>query len=340
MGLKRYIVSRLLTYLAVFIVAVSLIWLLIRVAPGDPITTALAQLIAPYGGQVSLDPAVIEAKRRALASELGLDLPYHLQYLRFWQQLFTGNLGYSTFFQGKPVIDIISTRIVYDLILMIPAVLLSWLLGNWLGAMAARSKSLDRVMIPIMYILSATPYFMLALVLQYLLTVQTPMFPTTFTEDYFKNLFQKPSLETLTSFLHAYTLPFLSVTIVSLGGWASGMRTLMIYELESNYSRYMEALGFSRGKITWYAFRHAINPQITGLGISLGTIIIGAVTISVVFNYPGLGLALIQAINMRDVFLVQGIAIVYTLMVVASNFIIDVLYAVLDPRIRIGVTGG
>jgi len=117
------------------------------------------------------------------------------------------------------------------------------------------------------------------------------------------------------------------------------MRTLMIYEMESNYARYMESLGFSDRRVASYAFRYALNPQISGLGIQLGTLIVAGIVISSVFNYPGAGILLIYAINYRDVFLIQGIAVIYTLMAIVANFLVDLVYALIDPRIRLGVVG-
>ena len=117
------------------------------------------------------------------------------------------------------------------------------------------------------------------------------------------------------------------------------MRTLMIYELESNYARYLEFMGISDRRIASYAFRYAINPQITGLGIQLGTVIVAGLAFSAIFNYPGAGIALIYAINYRDIFLIQGIVIAYTLMVIVFNFVIDVLYVLIDPRLRHGMIG-
>lgn len=336
MSLRKYLAKRIGIYLMVFIVAVTIVWLLVRFAPGDP---ALANLMRSFmaPGVRYTDEQIEEFKRRA-RQMLGLDLPLHEQYTVFWYRLVQGDLGWSTYYSA-PVLTKLIEVITYDIILITPAIIVSWFLGNWIGALAARYKKLDKVFIPVIYILTSIPYFLLGLVLAYILGVVYPVFKPSIMRTDIDPFLRSPSFENFLAFLKAYTLPFLSMVLVSLGGWASGMRTLMIYELESNYARYMESLGFSERKVASYAFRYAINPQITGLGIQLGTVIVAGIVVSSVFNYPGAGIALIYAINFRDIFLIQGITIFYTLMVIVANFIIDILYAVIDPRIRLGAVG-
>lgn len=332
-----YLMKRGLTYVVVFVLAMTIVWALIRFAPGDPaLVNVMRSMIAPG---VRYTEEQIEVFKQRAVKMLGWDLPLYQQYVYFWMKLFTGDMGWSTYFSA-PVAPKLMKIVTYDLMLIAPAIAVSWFLGNWIGAIAARSKKLDRVLIPVIYTLTAIPYFLLGLALAYMLGVVHQVFKPTITSSDIEVFLTSPSLDTLTGFLKAYTLPFLSMILVSLGGWASGMRTLMIYELESNYARYMEALGFSGRRVAGYAFRYAINPQITGLGIQLGTAIVAGIVISSVFNYPGAGIALIYAINYKDVFLIQGIAVFYTLMVIIANFIVDILYAVIDPRIRLGMVGG
>lgn len=337
MSLKMYLVKRGLTYIVVFALAMTIVWALIRFAPGDPaLVNVMRSMIAP--GVRYTEEQIQVFKQRAIKM-LGWDLPLYQQYVYFWMKLFSGDMGWSTYFSA-PVAPKLMKVITYDLMLIAPAIAVSWFLGNWIGAIAARSRRLDRILIPIIYTLTAIPYFLLGLALAYMFGVVHPVFKPTITSSDIEAFLTSPSLDTFIGFLKSYTLPFLSMILVSLGGWASGMRTLMIYELESNYARYMEVLGFSERRVAGYAFRYAINPQITGLGIQLGTAIVAGIVISSVFNYPGAGIALIYAINYKDIFLIQGIAVFYTLMVIVANFIVDILYAVIDPRIRLGVVSG
>ena len=337
MGFVSYIVKRLVMYLAVFVLAVTFVWLLIRFAPGDPaLANVMRSMMAP--GVRYTEEQIEEFRRRAIEF-LGWNLPLHEQYILFWKRLLAGDLGYSTYYSDY-VAPMLGKLIVRDLLLLTPVTIVSWVLGNWLGAIAARYRKLDRFLLPVLYVLTAAPYFLFGLALAYLLGVVQPVFKPTVTSTDIDAFLASPSLETLRNFLHAYTLPFLSMLAVSMGGWASGMRSLMMYELSSNYSKFLESLGFSERRVASYAMRHAINPQVTGLGIQFGTIILGGIAISSIFNYPGAGIALIYAINYKDVFLLQGIIVVYTLMVIVASFAVDLVYVLLDPRIRIGVTGG
>jgi peptide/nickel transport system permease protein len=141
-------------------------------------------------------------------------------------------------------------------------------------------------------------------------------------------------------FVAHWILPFLSLFIVALGGWAIGMRNMIIYELEANYSRYFQSLGATDKLIRRYAFRNAVLPQITGLGIQLGLVVAGSVTTEIVFSYPGIGFRLLEAINNQDFFLIQGCFIFIISGVLIANFLVDIIYVFVDPRVRFSYTGG
>lgn len=336
MSLRKYLIRRAIIYAVVFVTSTTIVWWLVRAAPGDAaLTSVMRSMMAP--GYTYTEEQIREFRRRAIEM-LGFNLPLHEQYMIFWWRLFTGDWGWSTYY-AAPAFPKLSELVFYDLILLTPAILVSWFLGNWIGALIARYKKTEKILVPVVYVLTSTPYFLFGLLMVYLLGVVFEVFKPTISTTDILGLFANPSLATIYEFLRAYTLPFLSLVLISMGGWASGMRTLMIYELESNYAKYMESLGFSNRRISGYAFRYAINPQVTGLGIQLGAVIVAGLALSSIFNYPGTGIALIYAINYRDIFLIQGIAIFYTLMVVMANFIIDVLYIVIDPRLRLGLAG-
>ncbi|UCC75521.1 MAG: ABC transporter permease, partial [Anaerolineales bacterium] len=141
------------------------------------------------------------------------------------------------------------------------------------------------------------------------------------------------------SVLMHWFLPFASLFLVMFGGWAIGMRNMIIYELEADYSHYLEALGAPRRLIRQYAFRNAVLPQITGLALQLGVIVAGAVVTEVVFSYPGIGYLLVAAIQNQDYFLIQGCFLFIIFGVLLANFVIDVAYVIVDPRTRLGMTG-
>jgi peptide/nickel transport system permease protein len=135
-------------------------------------------------------------------------------------------------------------------------------------------------------------------------------------------------------------MPFFSLFLVMFGGWAIGMRNMIIYELESDYAHYLEALGAPQGLVRRYAFRNAVLPQVTGLALQLGVIVAGALVTEVVFSYPGLGYLILQAIQNEDYFLLQGVFLFVIIGVLVANFLIDIAYVVVDPRTRVGMQGG
>jgi peptide/nickel transport system permease protein len=143
----------------------------------------------------------------------------------------------------------------------------------------------------------------------------------------------------LGSILLHWFLPFASLFLVQFGGWAIGMRNMIIYELEADYSHYLEALGAPRKLIRQYAFRNGILPQITGLALQLGVIVAGALATEIVFSYPGIGWLILQAIHNQDYFLLQGCFLFIIVGVLLANFIIDIVYLLVDPRTRLGMQG-
>jgi len=134
-------------------------------------------------------------------------------------------------------------------------------------------------------------------------------------------------------------LPFFSLFMVQFGGWAIGMRNMIIYELEADYSHYLEALGAPRSLIRRYAFNNAVLPQLSGLALQLGVIVAGALVTEVVFSYPGIGYLLLAAIQNQDYFLIQGCFLFIIIGVLLANFVIDIVYVLVDPRTRRGMTG-
>ncbi|MEM2347830.1 MAG: ABC transporter permease, partial [Sulfolobales archaeon] len=213
-----YLVKRGLTYIVVFALAMTIVWALIRFAPGDPaLVNVMRSMIAP--GVRYTEEQIQVFKQRAIKM-LGWDLPLYQQYVYFWMKLFSGDMGWSTYFSA-PVAPKLMKVITYDLMLIAPAIAVSWFLGNWIGAIAARSRRLDRILIPIIYTLTAIPYFLLGLALAYMFGVVHPVFKPTITSSDIEAFLTSPSLDTFIGFLKSYTLPFLSMILVSLGGWAS-----------------------------------------------------------------------------------------------------------------------
>jgi peptide/nickel transport system permease protein len=266
-----------------------------------------------------------------------LDVPVWQQYINFWISLFQGDLGRSAYLFPTPVVDVLKRAIPYDILLLLPSILLSWWAGNKFGAFAARSRWLDNTVSPISYILTATPYMWLGILLAWFFGIVIDVFPVAGAYSY--SLRPTLSGTFILDVLHHWFLPFASLFLVGFGGQAIGMRNMIIYELESDYSHYLEALGAPKRLVRRYAFNNAILPQITGLALSLGVIVAGALVTEVVFSYPGIGYLLLAAIQNQDYFLIQGCFLFIIIGVLLANFIIDIVYVIVDPRTRRGMTG-
>ncbi len=326
----RYLSKKLAVYILTFFVAITLDWAIPRFMPGNPISLLVSRFATL--------PNAREVLTSYFTQSFGLDKPLWEQYLSFWKAFLSGDLGVSIYLYPKPVLEIIKESLPYDVALLLPAILLSWIIGNWVGALAAKKRALDRIIIPILYVFTAMPYFWFAIIMAWFLGVVIPIFPISGAYSY--SMTPELSWEFILDFLYHWFLPFFSLFAVMLGGWAIGMRNMIIYEIEANYSRYMEALGASERLILRYAFRNAVLPQVTGLALQLGTIVAGALTTEAVFSYPGIGYVLLQAILHQDYFLIQGCFLFIVLAVLAANFTVDIVYVLIDPRVRYAYTEG
>jgi peptide/nickel transport system permease protein len=319
-----------LVYILTFFIAVTVDWMIPRFMPGNPVNILISR--AGLRGN-----AVTEMYTYYLDA-FGLDLPVWKQYLSFWGAIFHGDLGTSIYLFPTPVKEVILEAVPYDIALLVPAIALSWIAGNNFGAFAARSKRLDNTLLPLGYILTATPYMWLGILLAWTFAIVLGIFPIA--GGYSFDMQPHLSWKFIGSLIHHWFLPFASLFIVQFGGWAIGMRNLIIYELESDYSHYLEALGAPRKLVRRYAFNNAMLPQLTGLALQLGVIVAGALATEVVFGYPGIGYLILQAIHNEDYFLIQGCFLFVVIGVLLANFIIDVTYLIVDPRTRTGMQGG
>ena len=327
--MSRYLARKLLLYLVTFVVAVTIDWAIPRLMPGDPISGLIARL--------QTDPTAAEEMHGYFTESFGLDEPLWRQYLNFWLGLFHGDLGPSIAYVGSSVSDLIRAAIPYTLALLVPAIVLSYIAGNRVGAMAARRKVLDNTALPFAYVLTATPYVWLALVLAYVLAFRLEIFPVSGAYDF--SLQPEYSWEFARSFATHWFLPFLTLFLVLFGGWAIGMRNLIIYELEADYANYLQALGTPSRLVRKYAYRNAVLPQMSGLALALGAVVGGAIVTEIVFGYPGIGSLILTAIQNRDYFLLQGIFLFIIVGVLIANFIVDIAYVIVDPRTRTGIQG-
>ena len=328
--MRRYLTRKIITYVVAFFIGVTVDWALPHFMPGDPIQGMLSKY------NVS-NTAGYQALYAQFQASYGLNVSLWQQYLNFWHGVLTGDFGQSIFAQGATVASLVFSAMPYTLALLVPAVLLSYVLGNRLGAAAARRKLLDNSVLPLGYGLQAIPYPWLALVVVYLFGPLWHLFPTSLGYD--QGLVPHFDWTFIASALDHWFLPFLTVFLVILGGWAIGMRNLVIYELENDSSRYLRALGSSERVVRRYAYRNASLPQLSGLALQLGVVIGGNIVTEVAFQYPGLGNLIFKAIGAQDYFLLQGIFIFIVIGVLLANFIIDLVFLSVDPRTRLSMQG-
>lgn len=327
--MARYLARKITIYLLTFFVAVTIDWAIPRLMPGNPIDGLIARIQA--------DPAASEQLHGYFTESFELDQPLWQQYLDFWWGLLHGDLGPSIAYVGSSVSELIWAALPYTLALLVPAIVLSYVAGNRVGALAARRKVLDNTVLPVAYILTATPYVFLALLLAYFVAFQWELLPVSGAYDF--SVQPAWNWEFTQSFLSHWILPFLSLFLVSFGGWAIGMRNLIIYELEADYANYLQSLGAPNRLVRKYAYGNAVLPQMTGLALALGVIVGGALVTEIVFGYPGVGTLLLTAIQNRDYFLLQGIFLFIIVGVLIANFVVDIAYVIVDPRTRTGLQG-
>ena len=221
--------------------------------------------------------------------------------------------------------------------LQFPAIIVGWLIGNTLGALAAYLKGgFDKVLMPVSIFVSNLPAFGMAVILLVIFAVQLKWFPTS--GGYGFDLIPNLSWEFIWSVIVHYQLPFWSIVLITIGGQAIGMRSMSIYELNADYVKYSRFLGIQDRKIVGYVFRNAMLPQITGLALSIGTMVGGALVAEIIFSYPGLGSTILTAVLGGDYPLISATTLIITLMVLIANFLIEILYGILDPRIKAAQT--
>jgi len=324
----KFLLKKVFFYLIVAIVALTFIFLIPRLMPGNPID----QMIPP--GTTDLGRLRLRAE---LERYFGLDKPLQEQYVAFWANLLRGDLGYGVMrgYNFRPVADAVMAKLPYTLSLVVPVLFIGFFVGNWIGARAAYAKGKKGEAVYFTSVLaSQMPFYWFAMVLLFLLAVNVRVFPTggTFSPRFI------PSLN-LASFIDVsrhYALPFLTLLIITTGGWATGMRSMTLYELDAGYILYARQLGFRNKKLVSYAKRNAILPQFTGLNINLNNLIGMTMIIEVVFRWDGLGALTLDAVLARDYFMMLGTFLVTMVVVIFGNFLVDIAYAFLDPRIRTG----
>ena len=324
----KYIIRRFGFYLVAFWAAVTLDFILPRLLPGDP----AAAILGPMGSRMT--PEQVNALRLALGLN---NAPLIQQYFTFITHVFQGDLGISYSQFPAPVTQVIATGFRWTLLLGLASLAISFVIGHLIGIFGAwrRGSAFDIVMPPLFNFIGAFPAFFLALGALFVFGMRLKWFPIS--HAYSDELFPAFSMDYIGSILYHLALPLTVSVLVTLQIWIQQMRNVMISVLAEDYITMAEAKGLTQSRIMFgYAARNAILPSVTGFGIFLGSILSGQVLIEQVFAYPGLGFLLVRAVGARDYPLMQGLFLGITVGVLAINFLVDILYTRVDPRVRAG----
>lgn len=324
----RYILRRLGFYAVAAWASLTINFFLPRLIPGDPASTIVA------GSRGQMRPEQIEQLRAALGIS---DAPILQQYVVYLSHVLRGDFGVSFSRFPAPVTTVISTGLIWTLVLGGTALILSFIIGNVIGIFGAwrRGGWVDNTLPPILVLIGAFPPFFLALIALFFLGFTLNWFPLRHAySDRIAPGFTFPFiLSTITHML----LPAFTIILVSIGGWVLGMRNTMVGILAEDYITMAEAKGLSQRQIMYrYAARNALLPSITAFGMALGFVLSGQILIETIFSYPGLGYLLTKSVSSLDYPLMQGLFLMITFAVLGANFIVDIVYTRLDPRVRAG----
>ena len=327
-GMRKYFKKKIFWYVITFIAAVVLNFILPRLMPGDPVNAIVGKSISP-----GASPELVQQEIERYTRQFGLDKSLLGQFWDFVKNAFNGTFGVSYSQYPRLVSDIIGAGIWWTIGLQLPAIIVGWMLGNLLGAVAAYKRGIwDKALMPASLFMSAIPAFGAAVILLVIFAVNLGVAPVNGAYD--PGMIPSFSWKFISSVISHYQLPFWSIVLISIGGQAVGMRSMSIYELNADYVKYARFLGIKDGKIVRYVFRNAMLPQVTGLAMSIGSMVGGALVAETIFSYPGLGMAMYNAITTSDYPVISATTLIITLMVLIASFSLDIIYAFIDPRVK------
>lgn len=321
----RYILRRLALMLISLFIVISLLFFLFRMVPGDPLSMILTPRMSPE-------------VRQQIIERHGLNEPLYIQYFVYISNVFQGNFGVS-FYYGRPVFDIVFDRLINTLSLMLTAFVFSYAIGTYLGAHLAwiRGTLRERIEMTLLLLIRSTPVFWTGMMMLYIFSFELNLFPIggmrAFDAQYagvFGKFFS-------VDFLHHLALPIISLSLFYLGLPLLLMRNNLLEVLTEDYIDTARAKGLSSRRIMLnHAARNAILPVVTAFAISIGFSVGGQVLIETVFSWPGLGQEMVESSIRNDYPLAQATFFLLSVIVILMNFLADITYSYLDPRVRLG----
>ena len=313
----KYVLRRLMVAIPTFIGITVLVFFLAYLAPGSPLEMLFMDSNAD--AQVMAD----------MEARLGLDQPVYVQYFRWVGQLFQGNLG-TSYRTGLPVWEMVGERIGPTLLITLASLFLSVLIAIPLGVMSAYKpySGWDYFSSGLSFIGAATPNFFAGLVFIYLFSVKINIFPSS-------GMYDSAGAHTFADLVHHMVLPTFVLSIQQIGSLIRQTRGSVLEVLQDDYIRTARAKGCLESRVLFrHALRNALSPVITRIGTMIPFLVGGAVVTEQLFSWPGLGSLMVLSINSRDYPVIMGITVVIAVAVLIGNLIIDLIYSVLDPRIR------
>jgi oligopeptide transport system permease protein len=304
--LKRYILKRLLISVITIWLIATCCFFLLRILPGNPFMTT--ELLS----QEQLD---------RMMAYYGLDKPLFEQYITYMGNLLHGDFGTSLKYTGQSVNDIIAKRFPVSAQLGLEAFLLSFPIGLVLGIISARKhgQAIDYVLVFFSVLGVCVPVFIVAALLQYVFAIKLNWLPVAQWNGF------------------SYTiLPVATLAIGSIATRTRSMRTLMLEVINEDYMKTAKAKGLSKFRIIWsHQIRNAIIPMIPSLGMEIVGLLMGSFVVEQIFVIPGLGASFVNSIQNLDYTMTLGLTVFLAIFVVGANFIIDLIYCLVDPRIRV-----
>jgi len=324
-----YFLRRLGMWALTIWIGSTLIFVIPRLAPGDPVT-AMVERLLQQAGTIENSADMINAWR----ARFGLDGPLHVQYFRYLSNMLRLDLGYSLANFPARVTDIVNRSLPWTVGMLAVATILSFLLGNRVGALMAwrRVPGWIRNVLPVSLTFTAIPFFMFGLLLISILAFRWKIFPAF--GNYGRNIDPGFHWEFISSVIYHGILPVFSIVITSMGFWALGMRGMMVTTDGEDYMILADAKGLRSRRVFWfYGVRNSLLPQITALALNIGALAGGSLLVEYIFGYPGLGYFLYQAIISADYTVIQGIVFMLIVGTATAVLILDLLYPMIDPRI-------
>lgn len=326
---RRYLIRRLINVLIIAYGAITINFILPRIIPGNPVMT---NLFAGGGGQIG-NPVVIAR----LTQEFGLNNPnLFYQYSLYLTQLIHGNLGISFYYYPQTVYSVIMERLPWTLLLAGSGTLIAAGSGILVGIYLAWKKGTirDSFFSSVGMMISSIPYFWIGMIFLILFAVDITIFPVAHAVTpgvTYHNIFSY-----MGDILYHAFLPITTLAVALLPIYALQMRNTMVTVMHEDFMKTAIAKGLPDSVVKMrYAARNAVLPVTTHVGLSLGYVVAGALMIEYLFAYPGVGFTLFIAIQNEDYPLMQGIFLIISLMVIAANFLVDILYTYLDPRVNL-----